>query len=381
VSAATEEQLAIREVFAEFARREVVPGAAERDRTGAFPADLVRRIGELDGMGISVAEADGGLGLDTVAQLHAIEQIAYADAALASIYTAHYLGLEVFRLAADGAARTRWLTPLARGELLAGFALTEPEAGSDIASMRTAARRDGDEWVLSGSKTFISNAAEADVLALFASTDPAAGFRGISAFAVPAGTPGVTFSPPQEKLGLRSSPTYTVFLDDVRLPAAALLGTQGRGGALALEVLNAARIDIAAMANGIALRAFDLARAFAADRRQFGRPIADFQAIQLLLGQMDAELQAARLTAWWAAEQRDHGADLRRAGSIAKYLATETCFRVVDSALQIHGGAGYMRGVAVERFFRDARLFRIYEGTSQIQQLIIARQVLGDAAR
>jgi acyl-CoA dehydrogenase len=373
LSAATEEQLAIREVFAEFARREALPGAAERDRTGAFPADLVRRIGELDGMGISVAEADGGLGLDTVAQLHAIEQIAYADAALASVHTAHYLGLEVFRLGAEGAERTRWLPPLARGELLAGFALTEPEAGSDIASMRTSARRDGEEWVLSGSKTFISNAAEAGVLALFATTDPSSGFRGISAFAVPAGTPGVSFSPPQEKLGLRSSPTYTVFLDDVRLPATALIGTPGRGGALALEVLNAARIDIAAMANGIALRAFDLARAFAADRRQFGRPIADFQAIQLLLGQMDAELQAARLTAWWAAEQRDQGGDLRRAGSIAKYLATETCFRVVDSALQVHGGAGYMRESEIERLYRDCRVLRIYEGTSQIQLLTIAR--------
>jgi acyl-CoA dehydrogenase len=373
LSAATEEQLAIREVFAEFARREVLPGAAERDRTGAFPADLVRRIGELDGMGISVAEADGGLGLDTVAQLHAIEQIAYADAALASVHTAHYLGLEVFRLGAEGAERTRWLPSLARGELLAGFALTEPEAGSDIASMRTTARRDGEEWVLSGSKTFISNAAEAGVLALFATTDPSSGFRGISAFAVPAGTPGVSFSPPQEKLGLRSSPTYTVFLDDVRLPATALIGTPGRGGALALAVLNAARIDIAAMANGIALRAFDLARAFAADRRQFGRPIADFQAIQLLLGQMDAELQAARLTAWWAAEQRDQGGDLRRAGSIAKYLATETCFRVVDSALQVHGGAGYMRESEIERLYRDCRVLRIYEGTSQIQLLTIAR--------
>jgi acyl-CoA dehydrogenase len=239
--------------------------------------------------------------------------------------------------------------------------------------MRTTARRDGEEWVLSGSKTFISNAAEAGVLALFATTDPSSGFRGISAFAVPAGTPGVSFSPPQEKLGLRSSPTYTVFLDDVRLPATALIGTPGRGGALALEVLNAARIDIAAMANGIALRAFDLARAFAADRRQFGRPIADFQAIQLLLGQMDAELQAARLTAWWAAEQRDQGGDLRRAGSIAKYLATETCFRVVDSALQVHGGAGYMRESEIERLYRDCRVLRIYEGTSQIQLLTIAR--------
>lgn len=371
----TEEQEAVREVFRTFARREVLPGAAERDRTAGFPAGLVRRIGELDGMGISVPEADGGLGLDTASQLIAIEEVAYADAALASVHTAHYLGLEVFRLHAEGARRDGWLAPLARGEMLAGFALTEPDAGSDIGSMTTRARRDGDSWVLSGAKTFISNAAEADVLALFATTDPDAGFRGISTFALPAGTPGVTFSAPQDKSGLRSSPTYTVYLDEVRLPADALIGEQGRGGGIALTVLNAARIDIAAMANGIAARALDLACRFAAERHQFGSPVRDFQAVQLLLGQMDADLQAARNTAFWAAGQRDLGTDLRRAGSIAKYIATEACFRTVDAAVQVHGGAGFMKESEVERLYRDCRVLRIYEGTSQIQLITIARDL------
>ena len=371
----SEEQEAIRSAFAEFARREVLPGAAERDRTGEYPAALVRRLGELDGMGISVPQSAGGLGLDTGAQLIAIEQVAYADAALASIYTAHYLAVEAIRLAGDLAQHKQWLTPLAHGEALGAFALTEPGAGSDIAGMTTTATRDGEQWVLAGQKTFISNAAEADVLVVFASTDTAAGFRGISAFAVPAGTAGISFSPPQQKAGLRSAPTYTVYLDEVRVPADAVLGAPGTGSVLALTTLNAARIDIAAMANGIARRALDLAIRYAHDREQFGRPIGDFQAIQLLLGQADAELQAARLTTAWAGQQRDLGADLRRAGSIAKYLATETCFRVVDAALQIHGGGGYLTESEIERLYRDCRVLRIYEGTSQIQLLTIARSL------
>lgn len=371
----TDEEQAIRDVFAQFSAREVLPGAAERDRTGQYPADLVARIGELDGMGISVPEDDGGLGLSTRAQLIAIEEVSYADAALGSIYTAHYLGMEVLRLGGDPVQRDRWLRPMAAGRALAGFALTEPDAGSDIASMRTRAVRDGDGWTLSGSKTFISNAAQADTLMLFATVDPAAGFHGITAFAIPKDTPGVGFSEPQDKLGLRSSPTYTIYLDDVHLPAESLIGQPGHGGTLALDVLNAARIDIAAAANGIARRALDLARDFAAGRTQFGHPINRFQAIQLLLGQMDAELEAARQTTWWAAALRDDHADLRRAGSIAKYTATETCHRVVDMALQIHGGAGYMAESDIQRLYRDCRVLRIYEGTSQIQLLTIAKQL------
>lgn len=371
----TEAEAALRSVFSEFARREVMPGAAERDRTGRWPGKLVRRLGELDGLGISVAEDLGGLGLGTAAQVAAIEEVAYADAALASIHTAHYLGMEVFHLHATPEQQARWLRPLATGELLGGFALTEPDAGSDIGSMTTRARRDGDGWRISGAKTFISNAAEADVLALFATVDPALGFRGITSFAVPTDAVGLSFSQPQEKMGLRSSPTYTVYLDDVHVPDTAVIGQVGRGGSAALTVLNAARIDVAAMANGIARRALDLACAYAGTRRGFGHPIADFQAIQLLLGQMDAELEAARRTTTWAAEERDRGVDLRRAGSIAKYIATETCGRVVDAALQVHGGAGYMSESEIERLYRDCRVLRIYEGTSQIQLLTIAGEL------
>ncbi|REE73801.1 acyl-CoA dehydrogenase [Rhodococcus wratislaviensis] len=355
-----------------FANREIHPGAAFRDETREFPAELVKRLGEQDLMGISVPEEFGGLGLSTKTQLIAIEEVARTDAALASIYTAHYLGLEPILVGGTEEQKRRWLPRLASGELLAGFALTEPDAGSDIASMHTTARREDDGWHLSGSKTYISNAKEADLVVLFAKTDPSAGFRGITAFALPQGTPGVSYSEPQDKLGIRSAPTYTVYLDDVVLPHDAVVGTEGRGGNIALTALNRARIDVAAMANGIALRAWELGRSYAAERKQFGHPIAEFQAIQLLLGACDAQLVASRVTADWAADVKDAGADLRRAASVSKYVATEACFSIVDQTVQIHGGAGFMRESEIERLYRDCRILRIFEGTSQIQLLTIA---------
>ncbi|BAH52980.1 acyl-CoA dehydrogenase family protein [Rhodococcus opacus] len=355
-----------------FANHEIHPGAAFRDETREFPAELVKRLGEQDLMGISVPEEFGGLGLSTKTQLIAIEEIARTDAALASIYTAHYLGLEPILVGGTQEQKRRWLPGLASGELLAGFALTEPDAGSDIASMRTTARREDDGWHLSGSKTYISNAKEADLVVLFAKTDPSAGFRGITAFVLPQGTPGVSYSEPQDKLGIRSAPTYTVYLDDVVLPHDAVVGTEGRGGNIALTALNRARIDVAAMANGIALRAWELGRSYAAERKQFGHPIAEFQAIQLLLGACDAQLVSSRVTADWAADVKDTGADLRRAASVSKYVATEACFSIVDQTVQIHGGAGFMRESEIERLYRDCRILRIFEGTSQIQLLTIA---------
>lgn len=355
-----------------FANREIHPGAAFRDETREFPAELVKRLGEQDLMGISVPEEFGGLGLSTRTQLIAIEEVARTDAALASIYTAHYLGLEPILVGGTEEQKSRWLPRLASGELLAGFALTEPDAGSDIASMRTTARREDDGWHLSGSKTYISNAKEADLVVVFAKTDPSAGSRGITAFVLPQGTPGVSYSEPQDKLGIRSAPTYTVYLDDVVLPHDAVVGTEGRGGNIALTALNRARVDVAAMANGIALRAWELGRSYAAERKQFGHPIAEFQAIQLLLGACDAQLVASRVTADWAADVKDAGADLRRAASVSKYVATEACFSIVDQTVQIHGGAGFMRESEIERLYRDCRILRIFEGTSQIQLLTIA---------
>ena len=368
----TETQRAIRDVVRDFARREVAPGARGRDESGAFPHDLVARLGALDAMGITVPVEDGGLGLDTVTQLLAIEEIAAADAALASIYTAHLLALEVVTHGATAAQRRRYLPGLAGGSLLAAFALTEPGAGSDIASMTTTARRDGDGWLLAGEKTYISNAAEADLLVVFATSDPTAGVRGISAFLVHRDSPGLSFSTPQDKCGIRSAGTYSVYLDDVRVDEADVIGELGRGAKLAMTALNGARIDVAAMANGIAARALQLATAYATSRHQFGEALRDFQAVQLMLGEMDARLEVARVAASWAATMKDAGGDLRRAGSIAKWTASEHCSAIVDMAVQVHGGAGYMRESEIERLYRDSRILRIFEGTSQIQLLTIA---------
>jgi alkylation response protein AidB-like acyl-CoA dehydrogenase len=369
----SDEQRRLRETLRSFAREEVIPGAAERDRAGTYPAELVARLADLGLMGITIPEEYGGLGLDTPTQLVAIEEVAYGDAALASIYTGHYLGMEGFLLHGSEEQKRRYLAPLASGEQLAGFALTESEAGSDVASIRTEARREGHRWLIRGSKVFISNAREAGLLMVFAKTDLGAGLDGISAFAVSTDSAGISFSPPQDKLGIRSAPTYEIGLEDVTIARDALIGGEGEGGRIALEVLNRARIDIAAMANGIAMRALQLAADYAAERRQFGRPIRDFQAIQLLLAEMDVAVETGRLAAYRAAELKDDGSDIRRDASIAKYIATENCFVCVDRAMQIHGGYGYMRESEVERLYRDCRILRIYEGTSQIQLLTIAR--------
>jgi len=242
-----------------------------------------------------------------------------------------------------------------------------------VASIRTEARRERECWLIRGGKVFISNAREAGVLILFAKTDRDAGLDGIGAFAVPTDAAGISYSQPQDKLGIRSAPTYELRLEDVAVERDALIGGEGAGGRIALEVINRARIDIAAMANGIAMRALQLAADYAAERHQFGRPIRDFQAVQLLLAEMDVAVETGRLAAYRAATLKDEGVDPRRSASIAKYVATENCFACVDRALQIHGGYGYMRESEVERLYRDCRILRIYEGTSQIQLLTIAR--------
>jgi alkylation response protein AidB-like acyl-CoA dehydrogenase len=369
----SDEQQRLRETLRAFALEELVPGAAERDATAAYPAHLVSRLAELELMGITVPSAYGGLGLDTPTQLVAVEEVAYGDAALASIFTGHYLGMEGLVLFGTDEQKRRLLTPLARGDEVAAFALTEPDAGSDVASIRTEAVRDGDRWRIRGNKVFISNAREAGLLIVFAKTRPDAGLEGIAAFAVRSGAPGISYSDPQDKLGIRSAPTYELRFDDVEVPRDALIGGEHAGGRIAFEVLNRARIDIAAMANGIGMRALQLAVDYAAERRQFGRPIRDFQAVQLLLAEMDVSLETGRLAAYRAAHVKDSGRSVRREAAIAKYVATENCFACVDRALQIHGGYGYMRESEIERLYRDCRILRIYEGTSQIQLLTIAR--------
>ncbi len=355
-----------------FANAEIHPGAAARDESKEFPAQLVKRLGQQDLMGISVPEEFGGLGLSTRTQLVAIEEVARTDAALASIYTAHYLGLEPILVGGSEEQKHRWLPQLASGELLAGFALTEPDAGSDIASMRTVARREDDGWHLSGSKTYISNAKEADLVVLFAKTDPSAGFRGITAFVVPKGTPGISYSEPQDKMGIRSAP------DVHRLPrrrrSAARLrdrhrrsrrqhcldrpepSTHRRSG-------NGKRHRFARLGTGTRVR--NGAKAVRhADLRLPGNP-----ATPRWLRRATCRITRHRRL---GRDVKDAGQDIRRAASISKYVATEACFSIVDQTVQIHGGAGFMRESEIERLYRDCRILRIFEGTSQIQLLTIA---------
>ncbi|WP_152185732.1 acyl-CoA dehydrogenase family protein [Segeticoccus rhizosphaerae] len=361
----------------DFARERVAPLAAERDQQGEDAAEIFGELARMDTLGITVPEEHGGLGLDTPTLVAAIEELAYADASVASVFAGHYLGMEGFRVFGDARMKSQFLTPMARGELRAAFALTEPDAGSDVGAMRSTAVEHEGGWRLNGNKIFISSAAEADVMLVFAKTDPTAGFRGISAFVVPTASDGLHYSKPMEKMGIRGEHAYEVSLDDVVVPGHHVLGSPGDGGKVAMHALNPSRIDAAALANGIAMRALDLAIAHATNRVQFGRPIRDFQAIQLALGKMDCLIESSRLVTYRAARQKDSGGDLRRAASIAKYVASENAFQVVDAALQVHGGAGYMRESEIERLYRDVRLIRLYEGTSDIQLLTLSKELTG----
>ncbi|RKS68359.1 acyl-CoA dehydrogenase [Actinomadura pelletieri DSM 43383] len=362
-----------RETLREFCRKEVTPGAARRDVDAEYPAALVAQLADMGLLGITIPEEYGGLGLDMATQVLAMEEVAYADASLGSVFAGHYLGMETLRGFGSDEQRERYLPGLATGAFRVAFALTEPDAGSDISRIRTRAIAGPDGWTISGNKTFISNARESDAIVVFAMTDPGAGIRGITAFLVPTDADGLGFSAPIEKLGIRGEHAYEITLDGVVVEPDAVLGEPGGGGRIALEVLNSARIDVAALANGVAMRALDLATGYASTRVQFGRPIRELQAIQLLLAEIDALVYSGRLHAYHAAALRDQSQDVRRAGSIAKYVASENCFQSVDKALQIHGGYGYVKESEIERLYRDCRIFRIYEGTSQIQLLTIAK--------
>lgn len=362
-----------RAVLRDFCQSDVMPGAADRDAVAAYPSDLIGRLADLGVLGITVPAEFGGLGLDMVTQVMAIEEVAYADASLGSVLAGHYLGMESIRAFGTAEQQERYLPGVADGSHRFAFGLTEPDAGSDIGSIRTTAVPRGSEWVLSGRKTFISNARESQGIIFFAKTDKDAGIRGLTAFIVPSDAAGLTFSAPIGKLGLRGEHAYEIALDEVVVPDAAVLGSVGGGSLIALETLNSARIDVAAIAAGVGMRALDLAVRYASERVQFGGPIRDLQAVQLLLADIDSWMHTARLHAYTAAAARDRGEDVRRTGSIAKYVATENCFKAVDAALQVHGGYGCTTENEIERLYRDCRVLRIYEGTSQIQQVTIAR--------
>ncbi|MEZ4404544.1 MAG: acyl-CoA dehydrogenase [Kofleriaceae bacterium] len=371
--ALTEEQLAVQKTARDFATAEVAPKAAEIDREHRHPAELVARMAELGFLGIAVPEAWGGSGFDNVSYVLAMEEISRACASTGVIMSVNNSLVcdPIYRFGTD-AQRRRWLTPLASGKLLGCFALSEPEAGSDAAAQRTTATPDGDGWVISGVKNWITNGPVADVCVLFTMNDRAAGHKGITAFILPMDTPGVRCGPPDDKLGIRGSKSCQIFLDEVRLPADHLLGEVGGGFKVAMSTLDGGRIGIAAQALGIARASLEDSLGYAQTRKTFGKPIGQHQAIQWKLADMATELDAARLLTLRAAYLKDAKASYGKEAAMAKLMASDVANKAARDAIQIFGGNGYVTEYPVERHFRDAKITEIYEGTSEIQRLVIA---------
>ncbi|GLU39585.1 MULTISPECIES: acyl-CoA dehydrogenase family protein [unclassified Pseudomonas] len=359
--------------------REVLAANAQRyDETESFCADSLRALGELGFMGINLPEQYGGFGIGSLAMSAVVEAVAAACASTASALTAHFLATDSILIGGTEAQRQEWLPRCASGELLGAFGLTEPAAGSNPADMRTRAVREAGGWRIRGSKHYITNAAEADFIVLYAKTDAEAGARGISAFMVPKGTEGVSFSSPEKTMGLRGSTIYELALD-CWLPDSALLGAENQGFRTAMEVLDRGRVEVAAMSLGIARAAMEYALKWV-DERQIGpKPLSAYQGTQWRIADMHAQFEAARLLTQKAAARRDSGQRFSLESATAKLFAAEACGYITDAALQLHGGYGYIRDLPLERFVRDARILRIFEGTSEVQKIIISRAVLENA--
>ena len=377
----TAEHDELRAVVRELATERIAPRAAEIDEKAEFPHDLKDLLAQQDLLGTCFEERHGGTNLDTVAQCILVEEIARADATTSLIPIVQKLGALPILLAGTDEQQDRYLPRLASGEWLAAFALTEAAAGSDVASNRMRATRDGDDYVLNGSKRFITHGSVAQLLTVFAITDPAAGGRkGMSGFIVETDTPGFRAPRVEHKMGIRGSPTAELTFDDVRVPAANRLGEEGEGFKIAMETLDRSRLGIAAQAVGIAQGALDASVSYAADRQQFGQRVADFQGIQFMLADMASQTEAARQLTYAAAARVDAKApDLPYWTSSAKLIAGDTAMRVTTDAVQVLGGYGYITEYPVERMMRDAKITQLYEGTQQIQRLIVARQLLARA--
>lgn len=375
----TEEHDLIRRTVREFAEARVRPIARELDAEARFPEETVQEMGALGLLGLLVPETYGGNPVDTVSFAIAMEEMARVDGSHALILGAHSsLCTGHLLIAASEAQKERYLPKLASGEWMGAWALTEPMSGSDASTMRTRAVPDGDGWRLTGQKNFCTNAPHAGLIVVLAMTNPEAGSRGISAFAVEAGTEGLTIGREEDKLGVRASATSQVALEDCWVPADHLVGTENEGYRDALRVLDGGRIGIGAMALGLAQGALDEALAYSLDRRAFGSPIFDHQAVQFSLADMATRIQAARLLVYRAAWRKDQGKPFKKEAAMAKLFASETAMRVTTDAVQIHGGYGFIKDYPVERMFRDAKLTEIGEGTSEIQRMVIGREILED---
>ena len=375
----TEEQIMIQTMVRDFAREVLLPTAAQRDRTREFPKENLKKMGELGLLGMMIPPEYNGAGVDTVSYVLALQEVAYACAATAVVMSVqNSIVCETLNRFGTEEQKEKYLKPLAAGEWIGAFALTEPHAGSDPVSQSTSAVRDGDDYVINGTKRFITSGKNAQVVIVTAKTDKSQRHKGMSAFLVEKGTSGFSVGKTEDKMGLCASDTTDLVFEACRVPSRNLLGQEGDGFKISMTGLDGGRIGIAAQSTGVAQAALDAAVSYAKEREQFGKPIAKFQGLRWILADMATELEAARQLTFFAASQKDRGHKYTLEASMAKLFASEMVNRVTAAALQIHGGYGYTKEYPVERFYRDARVFTIYEGTSEIQRVVIANQLLQD---
>ena len=375
----TEEHDAIRAAVRDLCTAKVAPNAAAADERAEFPQASYDALRSSDFHAPHIPAEYGGAGADALATAIVIEEVARACASSSLIPAVNKLGTMPLLLSGSAELKQRYLPPVARGEAMFSYCLSEPGAGSDAAGMTTRAVRDGDHYVLNGAKRWITNAGESEFYTVFASTEPSARTRGISAFVVEKSDSGVSFGAPERKLGIKGSPTREVYLDNVRIPASRMIGDEGTGFATAMRTLDHTRVTIAAQAVGIAQGALDFAKAYAKERMQFGKPIAEFQGLQFMIADMGMKLEAARQITYVAAAKSERGdADLTYFGAAAKCFASDAAMEITTDAVQLLGGYGYTRDYPVERMMRDAKITQIYEGTNQVQRIVMARQLLGD---
>ena len=375
----TEEQLMIRSMVRDLARSEFAPKAMARDKTKEFPADNLQKLGELGLMGMMVPPEYGGSGADTVSYVLALAEVAYACASTAVVMSVHNsIVCESIMRSGSEDQKQKYLKRMATGEMIGAFALTEPNAGSDPVRQTTKAVLDGDSYILNGTKRFTTTGKNAGLIIVTAKTDEEARHKGISAFLVEQGTPGLTVGPLEDKMGLRASDTADLIFEDCRIPAENRLGNEGDGFLIAMTGLDGGRIGIAAQSVGVAQAAFDASVQYAREREQFGQSISKFQGLRWIVADMATEIEAARLMMLSAAEMKDNGENYTLQASMAKLFASEMVNRITAKAVQLHGGYGFTKEYPVERFYRDARVFTIYEGTSEIQRVVISNQIFRD---
>ena len=373
----TEEQLAVQEAARDFAQSELLPGVIERDSEARFPTEQIQKMGSLGFMGMMVDPNYGGGGMDTISYVIAMEELSKIDAS-ASVSMSVNNSLVCWGLEKYGTEEQKqtYLTKLATGEILGAFCLSEPEAGSDATSQQTTATLDGDYYLLNGTKNWITNGSSASIYLVIAQTDASKGHKGISVFIVERGWEGFVVGKKEDKLGIRGSDTHSLLFTDVKVPVQNRIGAEGFGFTFAMETLNGGRIGIAAQALGIASGAYELALAYSKERKAFGKPISQHQAIQFKLADMATQIEAARLLVYKAAWLKDEGKEYAHASAMAKLYASEVAMAVTVEAVQVHGGYGYVKEYHVERLMRDAKITQIYEGTSEIQRIVISRGVL-----